>query len=57
MINKVWVSVAARRKATEEAQAAVSTSGYTNHFASEGAALINADASSSSGSGFGGAAQ
>jgi hypothetical protein len=50
-IREVYMSAAARRKATWEARAAASMSGCNNHFAGEGAALDNADASGSSASG------
>jgi hypothetical protein len=43
-ICEVWLPTPARRRAAWEAQAAASTSGCTNHFASEGVALNNADA-------------
>jgi hypothetical protein len=46
-IREVWMSAAARCKATWEARAVASTSSCTNHFAGEGAALDNIDASSS----------
>jgi hypothetical protein len=54
-IRVVWMSIAARCKAAWEPRAAALTSGYNNHFASEGAALNNAEASSSSAPGSGGA--
>jgi hypothetical protein len=39
-ICKIWMTAAARRKATWEAWVVASTSGCTNPFADEGASLI-----------------
>jgi hypothetical protein len=50
-IREIWLTATARRKAAWEARAVASTSGCTNPFTDEGAALDDEDESNSSGSG------